>query len=175
MDEFLSLNIQPSQSSRKKKKILLVILVILLFRAKTFFGDDASKLSVVQCLLKQEGVPFTNKLIITKTRGGLVEPTDNAISFFVSCENVFRFHFNIFQGLSLKLFIDSVISRGDITDMFYSCTYDGNDVKMQEIVLLYILQAVYSLRCHAKCRQFMEKYVLKTKKIKKTKSPEENR
>jgi hypothetical protein len=101
---------------------------------------------------------------------GLFERKDVVISFFLFCEYICRSMFPSENNHSLQCYIDYVCNRSDVVFLFYTC------IHFHDVIVNYIswshrslcsCTALFLFRCHAKCRQFVEKYLCQTKSQRK--------
>ena len=127
----------------EEEDILIYIGGFVLFRCKSMFNSDLACLSVVQQTMK-ENEKLSSKLIQAKTRGGLCEPKNDMISFFLQIETIFRQKFDSLVNLSFQTFLESVCSQDDLLSLFFTCTCKDVDEKAQETVLLRILSVFFS-------------------------------
>lgn len=72
---------------------------------------------------------------------------------------------------TLQQFTDSICLESDAVSIFYNCTYHTESkTDVQEQLFLTILSLFHKVRCHAKCRQIMENFYMKTKMVSKQKA-----
>ena len=177
MEKLLLINFPPptntnaviDELSVAEKDIVIYVGGFILFKCKKNLSSKYE--NVIKCLIKEEGAEFSSVLVQCKNRGGLCEPVDDMIKFFMLCEILYKNEASSFEQHNVQLFVNAICARSDILSLFYKTSY-GSDVtsEAQEAVLFNILSNFYHLRCHAKCRQFMEKFFLKSKTLKKQKA-----
>ena len=145
--------------------VIAYIAGFVIFRCKKAFSSFPVCSLVIQKLIDEDA---STKLISVKSRGGLTQPTSNIIPFFILAELTFRKSCSAGPLATLQSFQDSICSDPSISDIFYDCTYGvESDAQSQEKVLLYLLSIFFHVRCNAKCRQTLERYLMKTKTSKK--------
>ena len=157
--------------SSEEIDILTYVGGFILFRTKKKFHNDDYCNKVVNKMIKKDGENMTSSLIVAKNRGGLCEPSESIISFFISCEKQFRRKFSTFRENSQKLFIEDVCGNDDTTSLFYQATSShDSSTESQEKIIVFILGLFFRVRCHAKCRQYLEKQFAKNNSTKKQKA-----
>lgn len=112
----------------------------------------------------------STKLVSVKSRGALTQPLSDTVDFFVILELVFR---KLCTSMSVPTlqFTDSICLENDAVSIFYNCTYHTESkTDVQEQLFLTILSLFHKVRCHAKCRQIMENFYMKTKMVSKQKA-----
>ena len=147
--------------------IVLYIAGFVLFRCnKKYTSSEFQK-----CLQKLTNKDACSKLISVKSRGGLLEPCPAISDFFTTLEVIFRNSCNGMSLPSLKQFTDLISHDNEAISLFYNCTYHSeSNAEVQEKLFLSIVSLFHKVRCHAKCRQMIENFHLKTKTASKQKA-----
>ena len=150
--------------SSDERDIIAYVSGFVLFQCKKKFSSFSS----FPQLVDNEG---STKLISLKCRGGLTQPSCDTVDFFVMMEIIFR---NLCSGVSvpsIQTFSDTICSNEDSMSFFYNLTYSAEcETSHQESLLSMILSIFHKVRCHARCRQTMEKFHTLTKTAHKQKA-----
>ena len=65
---------------------------------------------------------------------------------------------------SLQQFTDLISKDNDAMSLFYNCTYHSEwNAEVEEKLFLTIVALLHKVRYHAKCRQMIENFHMKTK------------
>lgn len=151
-----------------ERDIIAYIAGFVLFRCKQKLSSSFDVKKYMSKLIDTDG---NTKLISIKSRGGLTQPSSEAINFFVVLELVFRNSCTAVSVPTLQQFTNTICRENDAMSMFYDCTYHSeSDVVMQEKLFFTMLSIFHRVRCHARCRQLMEIYYLRTKSASKQKA-----
>lgn len=151
-----------------ERDIVAYIAGFVLFRCKKKF---CSQHDAEQCIDRLTDKDGSTKLVSVKSRGALTQPSSDIIDFFVILELVFRKLCTSMSVPTLQQFTDSICLENDAVSIFYNCTYHTESkTDVQEQLFLTILSLFHKVRCHAKCRQIMENFYMKTKMVSKQKA-----
>jgi hypothetical protein len=151
-----------------ERDIIAYIAGFILFRCKKKLSPSLDIKKYMSKLIDSDG---NTKLISIKSRGGLTQPSYEAINFFVMLELVFRTLSTTVKVPSLQQFTDTMCSEYEAVSTFYDCTYHSeSNASIQEKMFLTVLSIFHKVRCHARCRQLMENYHSKTQTVSKQKA-----
>lgn len=150
-----------------ERDIVPYIADFVLFRWKKI----CSQPDIEQCIDKLTDKYGSTKLLSVKSRGALTQPSSDIVDFFVIFEAVFRKLCTSMSVPTLHQFTDSICLENDAVTIFHNCTYHTESkTDVQEQLFLTILSLFHKIRCHAKCRQIMEHFYIKTKVVSKHKA-----
>lgn len=152
-----------------ERDIVSYIAGFVLFSCKKYFQSVQCILNVIEKLTDTDG---SSKLISVKSRGGLTQPSSAFVDFIMLLEFVFRKLCNSTTIVPLRQhFVNSVCQDARVVGVFYTSTYHTySDTAIQEKLMLHVINLFHRVRCHAKCRQTIEKFHSKMKSAGKQKS-----
>ncbi len=102
--------------------------------------------------------PAESTLLFAKTRGGLLNLTEDAKCIFVQFEEVFR---HLFPPSSVQLdigtYFKACLDNDTVQNCFHSSTHSSTDIGTKDKVLSNMISLYFKVRVHRQCRNVLEK------------------